>query len=87
MSTVQGMPVPEGLATAVTAVVVIGIRAWAQVQVAREQRRERENELWAALVAGAAVERRNGGTGRRALPRTPRADCCGAPTSGTRRRR
>ncbi|MEU1407975.1 hypothetical protein ABZ471_37615 [Streptomyces sp. NPDC005728] len=48
------MLVPEGVGAALIAVVAIGAREWRRVQLARERRREREQELLAEMVSGVA---------------------------------
>lgn len=73
---VQGMLMSGGSA-AVTAVVVIVLREWARVQLARERRREREQELWAVVVAEVA-------RGQHIHPQRP-ADAGAADLVGPRR--
>ncbi len=54
MEMVQGMWGPEGVSALVIMVVVIVAREWRRVQLARERRREREQELLAEMVSGVA---------------------------------
>jgi hypothetical protein len=51
---VQGMWGPEGVSALLIMVVVIVAREWRRVQLARERRREREQELLAEMVVGVA---------------------------------
>ncbi len=51
---VQGMWGPEGVSALLIMVVVIVAREWRRVQLARERRREREQELLAEMVSGVA---------------------------------
>lgn len=51
---VQDMWGPEGVGALVVAVVIVVAREWRRVQVARERRREREQELLAEMVSGVA---------------------------------
>lgn len=51
---VQGMWGPEGVSALVIMVVVVVAREWRRVQLARERRREREQELLAEMVSGVA---------------------------------
>ncbi|WP_229881255.1 hypothetical protein [Streptomyces viridiviolaceus] len=48
------MLVPEGVIAALIAMVAIRVREWRCVQLARERRREREQELLAKMVSGVA---------------------------------
>lgn len=50
----QGMWGPEGVSALVVAVVIVVAREWRRVQLARERRREREQELLAEMVSGVA---------------------------------
>ncbi|MFJ4585157.1 hypothetical protein [Streptomyces echinatus] len=54
MEKVHGMWGPEGVGAVLIAVVAIGAREWRRVQLARERRREREQELLAKMVSGVA---------------------------------
>ncbi|MGW6524000.1 hypothetical protein [Streptomyces sp. NPDC054962] len=54
MEMVQGMWGPEGASALLVAVVVIVAREWRRVQLARERRREREQELLTEMVVGVA---------------------------------
>ncbi|MEU9272669.1 hypothetical protein AB0E04_45880 [Streptomyces sp. NPDC048251] len=54
MEKVQEMLGAEGVMTLLVTVVVIGAREWRRVQLAREKRREREQELLAEMVAEVA---------------------------------
>ncbi|MEV7740083.1 hypothetical protein AB0O75_50130 [Streptomyces sp. NPDC088921] len=54
MEKVQEMMVPEGVIALLVAVVTIGAREWRRVQLAREKRLEREQELLAEMVADVA---------------------------------
>ncbi|MFJ2722675.1 hypothetical protein [Streptomyces sp. NPDC087437] len=58
MQRVQEMLVPEGVFALLAAVAAIGAREWRRVQLAREKRREREQELLAAIVAEVAAGER-----------------------------
>ncbi|MFF3359384.1 hypothetical protein ACFYWN_44020 [Streptomyces sp. NPDC002917] len=50
----QELLVPEGVIAFLAAVVAIGAREWRRVQLAREKRRVREQELLAEMVADVA---------------------------------
>lgn len=88
---------PEQLPAIVLAVAIIAVREWARVQLARERRREREQELWAGLVTELVGGQRphrihHHGTGEsRPRSRDRVAGECAAPTdelpAKTRRRR
>ncbi|MDI1454270.1 hypothetical protein NHG22_10650 [Streptomyces sp. ATE26] len=54
MEEVQEMLGPEGVGAVLIAVIAIGAREWRRVQLARERRREREQELLAEMVSGVA---------------------------------
>ncbi|MDT0616136.1 hypothetical protein [Streptomyces lancefieldiae] len=54
MERVQELLGPEGVIAALVMVVAIGAREWRRVQLARERRREREQELLAKMVSGVA---------------------------------
>ncbi|MFF7127266.1 hypothetical protein [Streptomyces sp. NPDC008240] len=54
MERVQGMWGPEGVGALVVTVVVVVAREWRRVQLARERRREREQELLSEMVVGVA---------------------------------
>lgn len=51
---VQGTWGPEGVSALVVGVVIVVAREWRRVQLARERRREREQELLAEMVSGVA---------------------------------
>ncbi|KUL48992.1 hypothetical protein [Streptomyces sp. NRRL S-1521] len=53
MEMVQEMWGPEGVSALLIMVVIVG-REWRRVQLARERRREREQELLAEMVRGVA---------------------------------
>ncbi|WP_330343395.1 hypothetical protein OHA09_36040 [Streptomyces longwoodensis] len=68
MQEMQQMLVPEGVMTLLVTAAVIAAREWRRVQLAREKRREREQELLAEMVAEVAqgsqgVQVHRGGTG------------------------
>lgn len=54
MEKVHGMWGPEEVGAVLIALVAIGAREWRRVQLARERRREREQELLAKMVTGVA---------------------------------
>lgn len=51
---VQELLVPEGVFALLAAVIAVGAREWRRVQMAREKRRVREQELLAEMVAEVA---------------------------------
>jgi hypothetical protein len=51
---VREMLAPEGVIALLAAMVAVGAREWRRVQLAREKRRVREQELLAAMVADVA---------------------------------
>ncbi|MFK4106139.1 hypothetical protein ACI2L1_40005 [Streptomyces sp. NPDC019531] len=59
MEKVHEMLAPEGVIALLAAVVAVGVREWRRVQLAREKRRVREQELLAAMVADVAGGRRD----------------------------
>lgn len=54
MEVVQEMLVPEGVIALLATLVAVGAREWRRVQLAREKRRMREQELLAEMVAEVA---------------------------------
>ncbi|MET7391421.1 hypothetical protein ACFYPT_40795 [Streptomyces sp. NPDC005529] len=54
MGKVQEMLVPEGVFALLAMVIAVGAREWRRVQMAREKRRMREQELLAEMVAEVA---------------------------------
>ncbi|QKV90427.1 hypothetical protein HUT19_40875 [Streptomyces sp. NA02950] len=54
MEVVQEMLVPEGVIALLATLVAVGAREWRRVQLAREKRRMREQELLAKMVAEVA---------------------------------
>lgn len=58
MGKVQEMLGPEGVIALLAAVVVAGAREWRRVQLARENRRVREQELLAEMVADVSGDSR-----------------------------
>ncbi|MFF4985479.1 hypothetical protein ACFY3O_36240 [Streptomyces sp. NPDC001046] len=59
MEKVQEMLAPEGVIALLAAVAAVGAREWRRLQLAREKRRVREQELLAAMVADVAGGRRD----------------------------
>lgn len=59
MEKVREMLAPEGVIALLAAMVAVGAREWRRVQLAREKRRVREQELLAAMVADVAGGRRD----------------------------
>ncbi|EDY55665.1 MULTISPECIES: hypothetical protein [Streptomyces] len=59
MEKVQEILAPEGVIALLAAVAAVGAREWRRVQLAREKRRVREQELLAAMVADVAGGRRD----------------------------
>ncbi|MFI2437136.1 hypothetical protein [Streptomyces sp. NPDC018693] len=95
MKSVQEMLMPEGVMVLLATLVAIGAREWRRVQLAREKRREREQELLAEMVAEVAggereIQVHRGGvgvwslTGTRsaAVPRPEVSGRRGAPVDG-----
>ncbi|MFJ3106518.1 hypothetical protein [Streptomyces sp. NPDC086835] len=58
MEKVQELLMPEGVIAVLAVMVAIGAREWRRVQLAREKRREREQELLAEMVADVAGGKR-----------------------------
>ncbi|MFF0767017.1 hypothetical protein ACFYWH_44710 [Streptomyces sp. NPDC003737] len=103
MEKVQEMLGPEGVIALLATVVVAGAREWRRVQLAREKRRVREQELLAEMVSDVSGDSREvhvhhggvagtwslSGTGPAAERRVPagRKTAAAGRTAPTRRRR